>query len=283
MLDQGQILSINLGTIGVILAAMAVVGLIEIVTPLRARTTANGFHLAPNMALTFITFATNLGMNIAVILGLAWAQANEFGVLNQLHVGPIWHALIVVMVLDLSFYVAHVSMHKIAMFWRFHAVHHSDPAVDVTTTIRQHPGEGAIRYIYLALFAIPLGASLPAFAIYRLASVINGLLEHANIRLPRWLDRMLSWLTTWPNLHKVHHSRDQSLTETNYGNLFSLWDRLFGTFTPSRFGAAVEYGLSGTDQASEQTTAALLAAPFRRTATHAPVAASDTALRRPAR
>lgn len=263
MLDEVHILSTNLGTIGAIVAAMALVALVEIAAPLRARSHANNLHIAPNLILTFITFATNLVMNIAVILGLASAQASGFGLLNQIQLPPLWHVVVVVLVLDFSFYVAHVSMHTFGAFWRFHAVHHSDPAVDVTTTIRQHPGEGLIRYGCLAIFAIPLGASLPAFAIYRLWSVLNGLLEHANVGAPQWLDTALSWLTTWPNMHKVHHSRDPRFTDTNYGNLFSIWDRVFGTFTPSRFGVNVEYGLHGADNPEQQTTAALLAAPFQ--------------------
>ena len=147
-------------------------------------------------------------------------------------------AITVVLVLDLSFYVAHVAMHKVPSFWRFHSVHHADPAVDVTTTIRQHPGEGVIRYAFMAAFAIPLGASPGAFAVYRVWSALNGLLEHANICVPPWLDSVLSLVTTWPNMHKVHHSREVQDTDTNYGNIVSLWDRLFFTFTPARHGNA---------------------------------------------
>jgi len=166
-------------------------------------------------------------------------------------------------VLDFSFYVAHVSMHRIPALWRFHRVHHSDPVVDVTTTIRQHPGEGVIRYAYMAAFACALGASPGAFAVYRSWSALNGLLEHANVRVPPWLDSVLSLVTTWPNMHKVHHSRTATETNTNYGNIFSLFDRLFSTFTPSKRGVNVSYGLDGFDDPAAQTTAGLLAMPFR--------------------
>ena len=168
-----------------------------------------------------------------------------------------------VLVLDFSFYVAHVAMHHIPSFWRFHRVHHSDPAVDVTTTIRQHPGEGVIRYAFMAAFAIPLGASPGAFAVYRVWSALNGLLEHSNIQVPLWLDHLLSLVSTWPNMHKVHHSRDARYTDTNYGNIVSLWDRLFFTFTPARYGTNIVYGLDGFDDPATQTTAGLLVMPFR--------------------
>jgi sterol desaturase/sphingolipid hydroxylase (fatty acid hydroxylase superfamily) len=255
----------SLSTIGVILAVMAVVALIETAIPLQARRRANRTHLGPNLALTGMTFATNIVFNAALVMLLAWLQSKRFGLLSMFTLRPpVAVAVAVVVVgLDFSFYAAHVAMHKVPLFWRFHRVHHSDPAVDVTTTIRQHPGEGVIRYAFLAAFAFALGASPGAFGVYRAWSALNGLLEHANIRLPLWLDRALSLVTTWPNMHKVHHSRRAQETDTNYGNIFSLFDRLFGTFTPSDRGVHIAYGLDGFDDPATQTTTGLLALPFR--------------------
>jgi len=171
---------------------------------------------------------------------------------------------VAVAALDLAFYAAHVSWHKVPSLWRVHAVHHSDPAVDVTTTIRQHPVEGLLRYAALGGTALLIGPSPGAFAVYRVASAVNGLFEHANVWAPDWMNDLLSRITTWPHMHKIHHSRRPDETDSNYGNLFSIWDRLFGTCTPSSHAAAISYGLSGWDQPALQTTWALLAAPFRR-------------------
>jgi len=250
-------------TVGAILASMAAIALLETAIPLRARGRSSRGHLGPNLALTFLTFATNAVFGAALVVLLAWQQSSGLGLLQLASPPPWLEVAIVVGVLDFAFYVTHVAMHKVPGFWRFHRVHHSDPAVDVTTTIRQHPGESVIRYAFLAVFACALGASPGAFAVYRAAVALNGLLEHANLRLPRWLDGLLSLVTTWPNLHKVHHSRVATQTDTNYGNLLSLWDRLFATFTPSREGANVVYGLEGFDDPATQTTAGLLALPFR--------------------
>src|SRR4030095_11144901 len=93
------------------------------------------------------------------------------------------------------------------LFGRSHGGHHADPAVDVTTTVRQHPGEGVIRYAFMAAFAIAPGASPAAFAVYRAWSALHGLLEHANVRIPSWLDRLLVLFVSTPNMHKIHHSR----------------------------------------------------------------------------
>jgi len=253
----------GIDTVGAILVTMAVVAAVETVVPLRARGRWSRAHLAPNLALTFITFATNLVFNGALVTLLAALESPRFGLLHRIALPPVAAVAVVLLVLDFSFYVAHVAMHRIPGFWRFHRVHHSDPMVDVTTTIRQHPGEGVIRYAFMAAFALVLGPSPAAFAVYRVASALNGLLEHANVRVPLGLDRALSLVTTWPTMHKLHHSRRASETNTNYGNLFSLFDRLFSTFTPPGDGTRIVYGLDGFDDPAVQTTAGLLALPFR--------------------
>ncbi len=262
---MAEILSASLQTVVGIVAAMALVALLELAIPLHARGRWNRAHRAPNLALTSLTFGTNLLFNTALVLALAKLDPISFGILHWIRLPSFVQFLIVLLLLDFSFYLAHVSMHKISAFWSFHAVHHSDPVVDVTTTIRQHPGEGVIRYAFMSVFAIALGAGPGAFAVYRAASALSGLLEHANIRLPRRLDDLLALVVTWPNMHKVHHSRDPGYTDTNYSNLFSVWDRLFGTFTPAHAGSDVAYGLTGRDDPALQTTGALLIAPFRRT------------------
>jgi sterol desaturase/sphingolipid hydroxylase (fatty acid hydroxylase superfamily) len=256
--------SSTLDSVAFILAAMVLVAGLETLIPLRARGRWNRAHLAPNLALTFVTFAGNALLSAALAAGLAWLEHQGIGLLSLAPLGPSAQLVVVVLGLDLSFYLAHVAMHKVPLFWRFHRVHHSDPAVDVTTTIRQHPGEGLIRYAFLAVFASALGASPGAFAAYRLAVALSGLLEHADIRLPSQLDTALSLVFTWPNLHKVHHSRAPRFTDTNYGNLVSWWDRLFGTFTAARHGVDVRYGLDGLDDSATQTLRGLLALPFRR-------------------
>ena len=254
----------GLSTVAVILAAMTLIALIETVIPLHPRTRWNSAHLAPNLALTFITLATSLFLNAALVLLLFRLQEAGFGLLRWLGLDTVAAGIIAVVVLDFSYYMAHVAMHKVPMLWKVHRVHHSDPAVDVTTTIRQHPAEGLIRYGFMAAFACALGAGLGAFAVYRVSSVLVGFLEHANIRLPRWLDRGLSFVTTWPNMHKVHHSRHSRETDTNYGNILSWFDRLFATFTPPNRGESVACGLDGLDEPAMQTTAGLLAMPFRK-------------------
>ncbi|TMQ10157.1 MAG: sterol desaturase family protein [Deltaproteobacteria bacterium] len=252
----------TLPTIGIIFGTMAILAIVEAVVPLHSRKRWGRTRLGPNLALTVITILINLPLNVALTLALIWLDSIGFGLRQWLRIGPIGGVALAVLALDFAFYMAHVAMHKIALFWRFHRVHHTDPFVDVTTTIRQHPGEGLIRYLFVASTAIVTCASPLGFAVYRLWFVLNALLEHANLRVPTRIDTIASLMVSTPNMHKVHHSRNQRETDSNYGNIFSLFDRLFSTFTPSILGMRIEYGLDGHDAHEAQTTAGLLAMPF---------------------
>jgi sterol desaturase/sphingolipid hydroxylase (fatty acid hydroxylase superfamily) len=253
----------SLTGIGVLLVAMAVLAAVEAIIPLRRRGAWNARHLVPNLALTLVTVALSAALNVGILLGLVWVQSAGWGLLNLAALPVVLEVLLGIVALDLAWYATHVSMHKSPLLWRFHSVHHSDPAVDVTTTARQHPGEALFRYVYLAAFGVAVGVSPVAFAVYRVWSALHGLLEHANIQLPQWLDTAITFVFSSPNMHKVHHSRDARFTDTNYTNIFSVWDRLFGTFTPARHGREIDYGLQGLDDPSDQTTLGLLALPLR--------------------
>jgi sterol desaturase/sphingolipid hydroxylase (fatty acid hydroxylase superfamily) len=252
----------NLLTVVAILSVMALLALVEGWIPLHARGPEHRAHLGPNLGLTFLTFATNVFFNSWLMWLVLWEERSGGGMLRKLGLGPVLADCVSVVLLDFSFYVAHVAMHKVPALWRVHRVHHSDAVVDVTTSIRQHPFEGVIRYAFMAAFAGALGVSLRAFVIYRFASALNGLFEHANIRVPAWLDRALAWVTSWPNYHKIHHSRVARETDSNYGNMFSWFDRLFGTFTPAPRGATVACGLDEFDDPAAQTMSGLLTMPF---------------------
>ena len=245
------------------LTMMAIVAVVEVAIPLHRRTRWNSAHLVPDLVLTATYIGANLYFTAAIVLLLIWFDAIGFGLFNAVALNP-WLALAAaVLILDFQAYAVHVAMHEHAGLWRFHRVHHSDPAVDVTTALRQHPGESLIRFASLVVFAGAIGASPVAFALYRLLSGIQAQSEHANIRLPQRLDSLLSLMVPTPNYHKVHHSREAEETNSNYANIFSLWDRLFLTSTPAHRGLDIDYGLDGLDERRDQTAWGLLALPFR--------------------
>jgi sterol desaturase/sphingolipid hydroxylase (fatty acid hydroxylase superfamily) len=266
-MQPNEILSAAIGneaarSVLLVLCALAALTLIEALIPLRAAMKAAGRRRA-NLAMTALTLATNSALNVAVVLALAAAAAADFGLFNRVAAPAPAAVLLVVIALDLSSYFAHVAMHGSPMLWAFHRIHHSDLHVDATTGLRQHPVESLWRYLFLLLFALPLGASPEAFGLFRVLSAAVALLEHANIEVPPALDRALARVTTFPGLHKNHHARDRALADSNYGNILSVWDRMFGTLTPP---GAIRgaYGLEGCDGPEYRSFASLLAAPFQR-------------------
>ncbi len=157
---------------------------------------------------------------------------NGFGIINWLPKMPLWlYVLLGVMLLDLiGAYTAHWVEHKVKPLWMVHLVHHSDHNVDTTTANRHHPLESLIRYAFTLAGVVIVGAPIGIIMLYQSLSVVFSQFNHANIRLPKKVDNAISWFIVSPDMHKVHHHYQLPYTDSNYGNIFSIWDRLFGTY-----------------------------------------------------
>lgn len=246
-----------------VLSALAVASVVEALVPLRQQSRRAHGRLATNLWLLVITLALGLLLNFTLALGAAYLAQRNVGLFNVLGLSGAAAFIAALLALDGATYLAHRLLHQIPVLWRVHLVHHIDASVDATTAFRQHPIEGVLRFSFIAATAWTLGAPPAAIAIYRLLGSLNSVLEHANIRVPAWLDRIAVYLWVTPDMHKVHHSRDRSETDSNYANLFSFFDRLFGTFTPSARGPLVRYGIRGYDAPERQSIGAVLWLPFR--------------------
>ncbi len=161
-----------------------------------------------------------------------WTIANHFGILQGLPQMPlILYTLIGLLLLDLiGAYLVHLVEHKIKFLWRFHLIHHTDTWIDTTTANRHHPGESVIRFTFTTLGVLLVGSPMWMVFMYQTLSVVATQFNHANISLPKKLDTILSYFIVSPDMHKVHHHYILPYTDSNYGNIFSIWDRLFGTF-----------------------------------------------------
>ena len=249
--------------VAAVLGLMAAISLIELVVPLFARSETTRGRGVANLGMTALAIALNGGLTaLAAVVALAPSVSGR-GLLAPLVLPPWAKIALGVAVLDLSTYVAHLTMHKSSLLWRAHRVHHSDPFVDVSTTLRQHPLEGLWRFLWTIVPVWVLGLPAAGVVVYRLLSTMNALFEHANIRMWRPLDSALSLLISTPNMHKIHHSRRQGQTDTNYGNILAVYDRLFRTFTPTRQAFDVVYGLEDVDPARIKSLPGLLTMPFR--------------------
>lgn len=219
-------------------------------------------HAAPNLALTGLLILTNVMLSFGTAYLATLAAQRGVGLLPLLVLTP-WAALALgVAGMDFFTYVAHVLLHKTRLGWRFHRVHHSDNEVDVTTAFRQHPGETIWRIFWQLAAIVVFGVPLWVAAIYLTVSALNAQLEHANIKVPDRLDRLLRLVLVTPNMHKAHHSRAPRETDSNYANIFSGWDRLGGTYTTAIDLAQFRYGLDGFDGDDQQSLAGLLRLPF---------------------
>ncbi|GAB3166165.1 sterol desaturase family protein [Telluribacter humicola] len=190
-------------------------------------------HAGTNIIFTLTTIIINFLMAFVLLKSSDWAVAKEFGILQWLPALPLWaFTLIGLMLLDLiGAWFIHWTEHKVKWMWRFHLIHHSDLHVDTTTANRHHPGESVFRFVFTTMAVVIAGAPMWMVFMYQSISVALSQFNHANVTLPTWLDQVLSWVIVTPNMHHVHHHYVQPYTDSNYGNIFSIWDRMFGTFT----------------------------------------------------
>jgi len=166
-------------------------------------------------------------------LGLAkWTARHNWGLVHLLPNAnhPLIKYGLMFIGLDFLDYVYHLAMHRVPVFWRFHFVHHTDLTVDVSTTVREHPGETLIRNGFLIFWVFLCGASVEILILRQTVETVANLLAHTSLRLPPGPGRIMGWLLITPNLHHAHHHFRLPATNHNYGDVFSIWDRLFGTF-----------------------------------------------------
>lgn len=231
--------------VSLIFALLFVLTGVEFMVPLIKSKRTSLTKMIPNVVMTVILIMTNLLLS-GLFSWVGWVvEKNEFGLFQWFGQVPTV-VLYVGGVMLLDFWAAwlpHSLLHKIPFLWRFHAVHHSDVMVDVTTAFRQHPVETIWRFSFYVTGMILFGLPLNVLILYMVCSATNAQFEHSNIRLPKALDRVLQWFIVTPNMHKLHHSKYQVETDSNYSNIFSIWDRLFGTFRHRDDYSTVEYGL----------------------------------------
>ena len=253
-----------LGSVTIVLAVMAGVALLEAAAPLFARPTTLPGRRKANLAMTIQTLLFAFVLTSGVALMAIYLPVASPGLMAMAGLPAVAQFVLGIVAADFAYgYVAHRSMHAWPALWKYHRVHHSDAFVDVTTSYRTHPVESAWRHLWLFVTVWALGVPAAAVAVFRTLSAVNAILEHANIRVRPALDAAVSRVWVTPNMHKIHHSRDQAETDSNYGNLFALHDRVFGTFVPTGRALSVKYGLDDVDPADVRSVGALLAMPWR--------------------
>ena len=189
-------------------------------------------HAFPNLFFTFTTIIINFLLAFLLLYTSDWVVENEYGFIHLFNGIPlIIEVFLAVLLLDfIGAFLAHYVEHKINPLWMIHLVHHSDHNVDTTTANRHHPLESLIRFSFTLFAILIVGAPIGYVMLYQSLSVILTQFNHANIKLPKKIDKWLSYLIVSPDMHKIHHHYRLPYTDANYGNIFSIWDRIFGTY-----------------------------------------------------
>lgn len=238
--------------------------IVELIIPLVRFDYKKLKHAAVNMVFLAMDVSLNLIFGMLSIGVFIWLSTNQFGVLNMMDL-PIWvELLIAIAALDFSAqYLVHYLLHKVPFMWRFHMVHHSDTTVDATSATRHHPGDYAFREVFALIVIVIFGIPLAYYLFYRMATVFFSYFTHANFYMPKKLDKIISYVFVTPNMHKFHHHFEMPWTDTNFGNIFSIWDRIFGTLTdddPKK----VTFGLDLLDSTKDQDILYQLKIPFNK-------------------
>jgi sterol desaturase/sphingolipid hydroxylase (fatty acid hydroxylase superfamily) len=242
---------------------------LETLSPRRkaARPTAlRWFHTAGlglvNATIGWLTAATS-----ALVVAAAAAERG-WGMLRALSLpGPL--AFVTgFLLLDLGVYLKHRANHAFPVLWQLHVVHHSDADMDVGTCLRHHPGDYVLDAFLTAAIVLVLGASADAVLAYLIVATVHNPLRHGNIALPSWLDATLRHVIVTPDWHRVHHSALERETNSNFGALFTWWDRMLGTYRaqPERGHDDMELGLEYFRDPAENRLLSMLTQPLRQPA-----------------
>jgi sterol desaturase/sphingolipid hydroxylase (fatty acid hydroxylase superfamily) len=237
----------------------------EMAAPRRKLTVKKSNRWFTNLAIIIIN---NVLVRAAVPLMpaalAALARNRQWGILIYFNMPPWLEIVVAVILLDLAIYLQHVMFHTLPLLWRLHLVHHADLDIDVTTGLRFHPIEIVIS-MFIKLFAVLLLGPDP-LAVIIFEAVLNGssMFNHANIRMPAGVDRILRYFIVTPDMHRVHHSVNIRETNSNFGFNAPWWDRLFGTYRdrPAAGHESMAIGLAQYRKPARYNLIWVLALPF---------------------
>jgi len=253
---------LRLAAFGVVLGLVAVW---EAIAP-RRRPRIGRRRWPANLSLSALNTAV---LRLAVPLGAygtaAVAAAKGWGLFNLVDAPAGAELALAVVLMDLTIYLQHRIFHAVPLLWRFHAVHHADNDFDVTTGLRFHTLSMLVSMGVKMAATLLLGVSPLAVLASEMALNLTAMFNHANVRIPLALDRVLRWVLVTPDMHRVHHSVEQDEHSHNFGFNFPWWDRLLGTYRdqPVAGHGGMTIGLEEYQECPRQSLVWMLAQPFR--------------------
>ena len=222
-----------------------------------------GRHFINNLPFIILIIALFFFLTTYIVASIQWLNNHHIGLFYFIHIPYALKVIIGVACFDMTTYWLHRVAHKIPLLWRLHRVHHSDTSMDSSTYFRGHPIEAINLAIANVVGAAVFGLDINTLTLYFVILIPVQILEHSNIEFPQWTDKVFGIIFTTPNLHKIHHHQYQYYTDSNFADIFILWDRLFGTYkyVPVK---QIPYGLQEFDDSRKQTFWYLIISPFKK-------------------
>tara|TARA_Y100000590_G_scaffold62948_1_gene67437 strand:+ start:1834 stop:2673 length:840 start_codon:yes stop_codon:yes gene_type:complete len=250
----------------ILLGGIVLFWILEGIVPLYSFNYKKINHALINIFFTMTTAVIGFGFAFLLLKSTIIVNENNIGFIHLFDFPILIEIIVCLLLLDLvGAYLVHFIEHKIPWMWKFHLIHHTDMHVDVTTGLRHHPGETVFRIIFTILGVYISGASIGIVMLYQSISVLFAHITHANIDVPRKIDNVLSFIFVTPNMHKIHHHFQLPLTDSNYGNIFSVWDRLFGTYSNVEDQKSIVYGIdTHMNKKASSSLKSLLMMPFNK-------------------
>ena len=213
----------------VILGLFATVVAAELVRPLRMRSGATSRRWIGNLSLCVLSNGIFVLPTMTAFAAAFVSRSEQKSLLDMFGLPSTMRLVVAIIGLDALAYAQHRLLHRVEVLWRFHAVHHSDPEVDVTTTFRHHPVEAIFNGALIGGVVLMIGFSPAEIAAYTWVSFVVELVAHANLALPSWFSAIFGKFIVTPEFHHLHHSRANAEANANFGQAFSIWDTLFKT------------------------------------------------------
>lgn len=242
----------------------AAFALAETVAPCDRRSPERLGRWSVNILLTVLNIIVMGAIPVSVIAAGDFAQASRLGLFNNFEAAPEVAFAAGLLARGFLSWGTHFLNHKVPFLWAIHRVHHADTKLDVSTTVRFHPLEFVFTTPMTLIGAVAFGIPPVALLVYELMDAGVTVFSHANVRIPWWIDRPLSLFIVTPNVHRVHHSSEQPETDSNYGAVLTIWDRVLGTYRrkPDAALAAQETGLTEVQDSRSRNPFWLLIMPF---------------------
>tara|TARA_B100000989_G_scaffold298021_1_gene285745 strand:- start:1332 stop:2177 length:846 start_codon:yes stop_codon:yes gene_type:complete len=253
----------------IIVSGITLFWVIEGIVPFKFLNYKKWRHSVPNFLLTLTTIIVNFFFAFLLVFAADWTNENNFGIIHIVESSTLISIVIGLLVLDLiGAYLPHLVQHKVKLLWYIHIVHHTDHKVDTTTANRHHPFESIVRFLFTFIGIFVTGAPIGLVLMYQSISVIASQFNHANIQISNKVDKLISYIIVSPNMHKVHHHFELPYTDSNYGNIFSIWDRLFGTYMELNKDKII-YGVdTDLDEIQNSKFTSLIERPFKKWYNH---------------